>query len=81
MKVEVFGPGCARCNKTEETVREVVRDVGVEAEVVKVTDIEEMASRGVLRTPAVFVDGEKMSEGRIPRPDEIREWLVGGTAG
>lgn len=76
MKVEVFGPGCARCTKTEETVREVVREVGIEAEVVKVKDIEEMASRGVLRTPAVFVDGEKKSEGRVPRPDEIREWLL-----
>jgi small redox-active disulfide protein 2 len=81
MKIEVFGPGCARCTKTEETVREVVRDAGIEAEVVKVKDIQEMASRGVLRTPAVFVDGKKMSEGRVPGPDEIRQWLLGKRAG
>ena len=81
MKIEVFGPGCARCEKTEETVREVVRDAGIEAEVVKVKDIEEMVSRGVLRTPAVFVGGKKMSEGRVPRPDEIKEWLREGTRG
>jgi small redox-active disulfide protein 2 len=81
MKIEVFGPGCARCEKTEEIVREVVRDAGIEAEIVKVKDIQEMASRGVLRTPAVFVDGKKASEGRIPRPDEVREWLLGKTAG
>ncbi len=40
-----------------------------------------MASRGVLRTPAVFVDGKKMSEGRVPGPDEIRRWLLEKPAG
>lgn len=77
MKVEVFGPGCPRCKKTEENVREVLRSLEIDAEVVFVKDISEMASRGVLMTPAVFVDGEKMSEGKIPGPDEIKTWLSG----
>lgn len=77
MKIEVFGPGCARCMKTEEAVRDVVESMAIEAEVVAVKNINEIASRGVLMTPAVFVDGKKRSEGRIPRPDEIREWLSG----
>jgi small redox-active disulfide protein 2 len=77
MKIEVFGPGCARCMKTEEAVRDVVESMAIEAEVVAVKNINEIASRGVLMTPAVFVDGKKRSEGRIPRPGEIREWLSG----
>jgi small redox-active disulfide protein 2 len=81
MKIEVFGSGCARCEKTEEMVRQVLIDNGIEGEVVKVNDIGEMASRGVLRTPAVFVNGEKKSEGKVPRTDEIRKWLLGDTAG
>ncbi|TET46018.1 thioredoxin family protein [candidate division TA06 bacterium] len=77
MKVEVFGPGCPRCKKTEENVREVLRSLEIDAEVVLVKDIEEMTSRGVLRTPAVFVDGKKASEGKVPGPEEIKEWLTG----
>lgn len=77
MKVEVFGPGCPRCKKTEENVREVLRSLEIDAEVVLVKDIEEMTSRGVLRTPAVFVDGKKTSEGKVPGPEEIKEWLTG----
>ena len=77
MKIEVFGPGCARCTKTGENVHEAVKSLGIDAEVVFVKDISEMASRDVLMTPAVFVDGKKMSEGKIPGPEEIKTWLSG----
>ncbi|MFQ5905087.1 MAG: thioredoxin family protein [bacterium] len=59
-------------------MREALKSLGIDAEVVSVKDLDETTSRGVLRTPAVFVDGKKMSEGKIPEPDEIRTWL--GTA-
>jgi small redox-active disulfide protein 2 len=77
MKIEVFGPGCPRCMKTKENVHEALKSSGIEAEVVVIKGIPEMTSRGVLRTPAVFVDGKKMSEGKIPGPEEIKKWLAG----
>ncbi|HHY37497.1 MAG TPA: thioredoxin family protein [Clostridia bacterium] len=75
MKVEVLGKGCPKCKKTEEIIGETLKKIGVEAEVVHVTDLEEIVDRGVLMTPAVIVDGEKKIEGRIPTEAEIRRWF------
>lgn len=77
MKIEIFGPGCAKCQNAEAVVRKVVADLGVAAEVVKITEIEAMLDRGILKTPAVYVDGKKVIEGRVPTEAEIKQWLVG----
>ncbi|HAM36162.1 MAG TPA: thioredoxin family protein [Elusimicrobia bacterium] len=76
MKIEVFGPGCARCAKTEEVIKTVLAELKREAEVVKITDINEMVERGVLFTPAVVVDGKKVCEGRIPTAAMVKDWLI-----
>lgn len=75
MKIEVLGTGCARCNTTEEIVKQAVRDAGIEAEVVKVKDIREIAKYGVMVTPAVVIGGELKSVGRIPDLEEVLEWI------
>ncbi|MGI6633181.1 MAG: thioredoxin family protein [Bacillota bacterium] len=75
MKIEVFGSGCAKCRKAEEIIRRVLAKVGVEAEVVHVTDLNEIVSRGILVTPAVVVDGVKKVEGKVPSEGEIRRWV------
>jgi small redox-active disulfide protein 2 len=76
MKIVVYGPGCARCHETERVVRHVVEQLGVSAEVQKVTDFRAMAEAGVVATPAVSIDGVLKIAGRIPRNEEVREWLT-----
>ena len=76
VKIEVLGSGCANCQKLEQNAREAVAMAGVEAEVVKVTDYAEIASRGVMNTPGLVIDGEVKSAGRIPSAGDIAEWLI-----
>jgi len=75
MKIEIFGPGCAKCEKTTQEVEKVVRQLGIDATVEHVADLDSMVNRGVLFTPAVFIDGEKKVEGRVPKTSEIEKWL------
>ena len=77
MKITVYGPGCAKCKQTEELVRRVVAEVGVEAEIVKVSDIKEMIMAGIMSTPAVAVDGVVKVSGRVPKADEVQQWITG----
>jgi small redox-active disulfide protein 2 len=74
-KIEVLGMGCARCNDLEDRVRQAVRESGVEAEVVKVKDIQTIAGYGVLATPALVVGGAVKAAGKIPTLDQIKEWI------
>jgi small redox-active disulfide protein 2 len=75
VKIEVLGTGCARCNTTEEIVKQALLDAGIETEVVKVKDIREISKYGVMLTPAVVIDGELKSMGKIPDLDEVLEWI------
>jgi small redox-active disulfide protein 2 len=75
MKIEVFGPGCAKCRKTAEEIEKVVARLGVDASIEHVTDINSIVDRGVMLTPAVFVDGEKKIEGKVPKAAAIEKWL------
>jgi len=75
MEIKVLGPGCPRCQQTEKVVREAVAEAGVAASVEKVTDVMKIASYGVFTTPAVVVDGEVKSVGKVPSKDEIKSWI------
>ena len=75
MEIKVLGPGCAKCNQTAEIVKDAVADAGVAASVEKVTDIMEIAGYGVFTTPAVVVDGEVKSVGKVPKKEAVREWI------
>lgn len=75
MEIKVLGPGCPKCKKTESLVKEAVAEAGVAAEVEKVTDMMEIAGYGVFGTPAVVIDGEVKSVGKIPSKDQIKAWL------
>jgi len=75
--ITVYGPGCAKCKQTEELVRRVVAETGVEADVVKVSDIREMVTAGIMSTPAVAVDGVVKVSGRVPKADEVKGWITG----
>ncbi|MDZ7696163.1 MAG: thioredoxin family protein [Deltaproteobacteria bacterium] len=75
MEIKVLGPGCPKCQQTEKSVKEAVSEAGVSADVVKVTDTMEIAKHGVFGTPAVVVDGEVKSVGKVPSKDEIKGWI------
>ena len=75
MEIKILGPGCAKCQKTEEVVRESVAETGVTADVEKVTDVMKIAGYGVFGTPAVVVDGDVKSVGKIPSKEDIKSWI------
>ncbi len=81
MKIEILGPGCMRCMTTEENVRQALGQVGLTAEIVHVSDHHEFHKRGIKFTPAVVVDGQTKSSGRIPQVPEIRSWLEEASVG
>ena len=73
MKIEVLGPGCAKCEKLTESTRAAVKEAGINAEVVKVTEITEFMKYGVMITPALVVDGEVKFAGKVPGTEEIKK--------
>ena len=75
-KVEVLGTGCAKCKRLFENAKEAVKDLGIQAEVVKVEDIAAIVGRGVMLPPALAINGEVRSEGRIPDVNEIKRMLT-----
>ena len=78
MKVEILGVGCPKCKNTEALIEETIRKLGIDAEIVHVTDLNEIIDRGVMMTPAVFIDGQKKIEGKVPTEAEIRKWFDKG---
>ena len=76
MDIKILGSGCPKCNQTEERVKEVCAEEGLDARVEKVTDVMEIAGYGVFGTPAVVIDGEVKSVGKIPDKDEIKSWIL-----
>jgi small redox-active disulfide protein 2 len=75
MEIKVLGPGCPKCKKTEEVIREAVAESGVEARIIKVTDMLDIARHGVFGTPAVIIDGKVKSVGKVPSKEEIKKWI------
>jgi small redox-active disulfide protein 2 len=75
MEIKVLGPGCAKCRQTEEIVKEAVAEAGIDAEIEKVTDLMKIAGYGVMATPAVVVDGEVKSVGKVPKKQDVVAWL------
>ena len=78
MKIEVLGTGCPKCKATEKNVRKAVEELGIKADIVKVEDLQQIIDRGVMMTPAVFVDSEVKIVGHVPSIDEIKKLLQKG---
>ncbi|MBP1620756.1 MAG: redox-active disulfide protein 2 [Acidobacteria bacterium] len=74
-RIEVLGPGCARCQETYRVVRHVVESAGLSCEVVKNESIDRMVELGLLATPGVAFDGKVVIFGHIPKADEVRQAL------
>ena len=75
MKIEILGTGCLKCKKLAELAEQAVKESGIEAEITKVTAINEIMNYGVMITPALVIDGEVKITGKIPSLEEIKNWL------
>lgn len=75
MEIKILGPGCHKCDQTEKIVREAVTEAGVDADIEKIKGAMEIAKYGVFGTPAVVVEGEVKSVGKIPTKEEIQAWI------
>jgi small redox-active disulfide protein 2 len=77
MDILVLGPGCINCITLEKRVRTALEDLGVQAEVDKVTDYLEIVKYGVMRTPALVIDGKVVLYGRVPTVEELKTIISG----
>ena len=73
LKIEVLGPGCPKCQLLEKNVRVAVEEMGIEAEVTKISEIKDIAARRVMMTPALAVNGVVVSSGHLLTPRQVRE--------
>ena len=75
MKISVLGAGCANCEKLEANVRKAVADLGISAEVEKITDFAMLAEYGVMMLPALVIEGKVVVEGEVATTEEIKKIL------
>jgi small redox-active disulfide protein 2 len=75
MEIKVLGMGCPKCRRLEELAREAAKEAGVEATFTKVKDMDAIMAYDIMSTPALVIDEEVKSSGRIPRKDEIADWI------
>lgn len=75
MKIQILGPGCANCRNLEQNVRTAVEQIGLDAEIEKVTDMDEIIEMGVMRTPGYAVDGVPLKSGKVFTVEEVAETL------
>lgn len=75
MEIKVLGSGCTSCHKMEENVRRALSEKNVSAEIIKVTDFREILKYGVMKTPALVIDGKLKVMGRVAEVKEIMQWL------
>jgi small redox-active disulfide protein 2 len=75
MEIKILGPGCMKCRQVEKIVKEAVAEAGVGAEIEHVTDFKKIAAYGVFGTPAVVIDGEVKSVGKIPKKEDVKTWI------
>jgi len=75
LHVQIIGKGCPNCEKLEQLCNEVIKEENLEAQVDKVTDVNEFADYGVMMTPGLVVNGKVLSQGKIPVKHTLSKWL------
>ncbi len=77
MKIEIFGPGCYRCQEVEKTVKSALSELNISADVEKVNDMAKIVEAGIIETPGLRIDGKVKCFGRIPKIEEVKKWISG----
>jgi len=75
MKIEILGMGCSKCKKTTQNAQMAVDELGIDAEIIKVEELDKITEYGVMMTPALVIDGEVKVAGKIPSKQEIMSWI------
>ena len=75
MEIKILGGGCAKCERLEKLAREAADEAGVEAAFAKVKDLNAIMAYDIVSTPALVINEEVKSSGRVPRKEEIAEWV------
>jgi len=75
IKIQILGTGCPKCMKLTANAQEAAKQAGIEFEVEKVTEINKIMNYGVMMTPALVIDGQVKSVGKVLSPEEIRKLL------
>lgn len=76
MEIKVLGSGCANCKKLYETVKNAVTDLQINANLLYITDLMEIANSGLLRTPGLIINGKIASYGRVPSLEEVKSIIA-----
>jgi len=76
MNIKVLGPGCARCHQLEQTVKEVVKELGIDADIEDVKDIKKIMEYPILTTPGLVIDEKLVCSGRVPSKAEITTFIA-----
>lgn len=79
MEIKILGKGCPKCNRLETLARETAAELGIEATFSKVKDMNAIVNYGAAMTPALVINEELKSSGRIPQKQEIAEWIQAAT--
>ncbi|WP_372792782.1 thioredoxin family protein [Lutibacter sp.] len=74
--IKILGTGCPSCISAEKVVANIVKELNIEAKIVKVTDIQEIMIYDVMRTPAIVIDGKVVIAGKIPSKEDLLPFLV-----
>lgn len=77
MDIKILGPGCKNCVTLDKITRQVVQELGLDATIEKIEDYGQIASYGVMSTPALVLDGVVLFSGRVPTPSHLKEILEG----
>lgn len=77
MEIKILGSGCARCRSLESATKEAVSQLGINATIEKVEDMQKIMESGVMRTPGLVVDGKIVSTGQVPSVKELKTMLSG----
>jgi small redox-active disulfide protein 2 len=76
LTIKILGSGCANCKRVEQIARKIVTEMALEAEVIKVTDYNDIMAYNILSTPGLVVNEKVVCAGRIPAPAEVTTWLA-----
>lgn len=76
MIIKILGPGCNNCTTLEQRTKEAINELNIEADIEKVTDYQEIASYGVMKTPALVLDGKLLFYGRVPTVSSLKEYFT-----